>query len=338
MPLPHPSRRDFLGASALALAGLAAGTSRLGAQEAKPVAPKRPPNPYVYGFKVGELEAFSISDGHMLFKEGLGLMHPESDRPRMKATLESARERTDALPLYINILGLRKGDEVALVDAGFGARHPWVQFGWMEEGLATLGIKREQVTAGFLSHGHSDHLDGFVDGDKPTFPNAKVYALREEIDFWRAPEPDFSKTRRDRKPLPNMIKQARKCLDILERHGRLEAVRDGDRRWHDAVEILAAPGHTAGHACYEIRSGGESLVHLSDMVHHHQLMFEDVGWTIALDHDHEVAIASRRKLFNRIAAARARAFAFHIPWPGLGTVIPKGEHFAWVPERWSWGS
>jgi predicted porin len=41
----------------------------------------------------------------------------------------------------VNILGLRIGDEVALVDAGFGERHPNVNFGWMEEGLRSLGIK-----------------------------------------------------------------------------------------------------------------------------------------------------------------------------------------------------
>ena len=33
-----------------------------------------------------------------------------------------------------------------------------------------------------------------------------------------------------------------------------------------------------------------------------------------------------------------RAFGFHLPWPGIGTVVPKGDQYAWVPERFSWGS
>jgi TPR repeat protein len=40
----------------------------------------------------------------------------------------------------------------------------------------------------------------------------------------------------------------------------------------------------------------------------------------------------------KIAANKSRAFGFHLPWPGIGTVVPKGEQYAWVPERWSWGS
>ena len=51
----------------------------------------------------------------------------------MKAALEFNRERLDALPLYVNIMGLRIGDEVALIDAGFGERHPNPNFGWLAE-------------------------------------------------------------------------------------------------------------------------------------------------------------------------------------------------------------
>jgi glyoxylase-like metal-dependent hydrolase (beta-lactamase superfamily II) len=330
------SRREFLGAAAFTLAGLAAGATRLAAQEAPKSPVKRPPNPYVYKFKIGAIEAFSISDGHMLFREGLNLMWPEADRPKMKETMIFHRERLDALPLYVNILGLRIGDEVALVDAGFGERHPNVNFGWMEEGLRSLGIKREQVTAGFLSHSHSDHLDGFVDRDKPAFPNAKIYLLKEEYDFWRGANPDFSKSKRDKRPLPNMVKTVCRNFDILK--DQLVIAKDGQKLFHDAVEVIAAPGHTDGHACFEIRSGNESLVHISDVVHHHLLMFENVGWTVAMDHDPETAVKTRQKLFTRMAANKSRAFGFHLPWPGIGTVVPKGDQYAWVPERWSWGS
>jgi hypothetical protein len=101
-PLPS-SRREFLGAAAFALAGLAT-TARLSAADGSNAPVKRPPNPYVYKFNIGKIEAFSISDGHMLFRQGLELMWPESDRPIMKSALEFNRERLDALPLYVNIM------------------------------------------------------------------------------------------------------------------------------------------------------------------------------------------------------------------------------------------
>lgn len=324
-----------MGAAALAFAGLAA--ARLAGADAPKLPPaKRPPNPYVYRFKIGQIDAFSISDGHMLFKQGLELMWPESDRPRMKAALESNRERLDALPLYVNIMGLKIGDEVALIDAGFGERHPNPGFGWLGEGLRQLDIKPAQVTTGFLSHSHSDHLDGFVDNGRPAFPNARIHLLREEYEFWRGPSPDFSKSKRDKQPLPGMVKTVVRNFDILK--DQLNIVQDGQRFFHDAVTVIAAPGHTDGHACFEVRSGEESLVHLSDVVHHHILMFDDVGWTVAMDHDPETAVKTRRRLFARMAKEKSRAFGFHLPWPGIGTVVAKGDQYAWVPERFSWGS
>ena len=80
------SRREFLGSAALVFAGI--GGSRLAAAPPSLARIKRPPNPYVYKFNIGAIEAFSISDGHMLFKKGLDLMWPEADRPQMKAALE----------------------------------------------------------------------------------------------------------------------------------------------------------------------------------------------------------------------------------------------------------
>jgi glyoxylase-like metal-dependent hydrolase (beta-lactamase superfamily II) len=199
-----------------------------------------------------------------------------------------------------------------------------------------LGIKPEQVTTGFLSHSHSDHLDGFVDNGKPAFPNAKIYLLQEEYDFWRGPNPDFSKSKRDKKPLPNMVKTVCRNFDILK--DQLVIAKDGQKLFHDAVTVIAAPGHADGHACFEIRSGEESLVHISDVVHHHILMFDNVGWTVAMDHDPETAVKTRKRLFTRMAKEKSRAFGFHLPWPGIGTVVPKGDQYAWVPERFSWGS
>ena len=51
------SRREFLGATAFLLAGLATGP-RLAAADAPKATGKRPPNPYVYRFNIGKIEAF----------------------------------------------------------------------------------------------------------------------------------------------------------------------------------------------------------------------------------------------------------------------------------------
>ena len=59
-------RRSFLGGALAAVGTLAAGQHKAGAADPAP-ALKPGRNHRVYHFKIGEFDAWSISDGHMLF-------------------------------------------------------------------------------------------------------------------------------------------------------------------------------------------------------------------------------------------------------------------------------
>lgn len=324
------SRRGFVGT---ALAGAAA---LGGARAATPGAPAPKPdrNAYVYRFRIGDAEAFSISDCNLAFREGLGLMWPQEDRPKMKAEMERNGERQDLLPLYVNILVVKSGKDIAIFDAGFGrGRNP--EMGWLMDGLASVGIAPEDVTAGFLSHAHSDHLNGFVSQGKPVFPNAPVYLLEEELAFWRSPEPDFSKSKRDKSQIPGMIRDVRGHFDVLQ--PLLRPVKNGTEVLGGLVKIESAPGHTDGHACFRIRSGKDELLHLMDLAHHHLLMFADPEWTIAFDHDPQTAVVTRRRYWKEAAEKHIRCYGFHLPFPGLGRIVSEGELYRWWQERWNWG-
>jgi glyoxylase-like metal-dependent hydrolase (beta-lactamase superfamily II) len=333
-PLPL-SRRQFLGTTAtatLAAALLPRSAAAAAAVNAPPAAPR---NAFTYRFAIGDLEAWSISDGHMLFKEGLKLMWPEADRAAMRDDLVLHHERTDALPLYVNILVVKSGNEIAIFDSGFGrGRNP--DIGWVGEALAGAGIAPEKVTAAFLSHAHADHIGGFVTNNQPVFPNAALHCLQAELDFWRSPTPDFSHSQRAKGPLPGMIKDARNKFDVLQPN--LQVLKGGETLLGGTVTIEPAPGHTAGHCVLRIRSGKESLLHFMDVAHHHTLMFTNPAWGIAFDHEPEQAIDTRKKVFARLAATNERAYGFHLPWPGIGRVMPRGAGYDWEPERWSWGS
>jgi glyoxylase-like metal-dependent hydrolase (beta-lactamase superfamily II) len=337
-PGAHASRRQFLVRAAAAFAAAALPAHVTAAEKKSPSlsnAPTKPRNAFTYRFGIGDIEAWSISDGHMLFREGLNLMWPDSDRATMREDLIAHGERTDALPLYVNILVLKLGNEIAIFDAGFGrGRNP--EIGWVADALSAIDIPPEKITHAFLSHAHADHLNGFVAGNKPAFANAALHCRRAELDFWRSPEPDFSKSRRAKGPLPNMIKEARARFDVLQPNLQLHDGRVAVL--NDAITLEPAPGHTSGHAVFRIRSGSESLVHIMDVAHHHTLMFTNPAWGIAFDHEPEQAIDTRKKLFAELAGTRERAYGFHLPWPGIGRITPHGRGYAWEPERWSWGS
>jgi glyoxylase-like metal-dependent hydrolase (beta-lactamase superfamily II) len=331
MSSPEVSRRGFVGT---ALAGMAAlATSAKGEAPSAPAGvPFR--NPFVYRFKIGEVEAFSISDCNLAFREGLNLMEPESERPKMKDVMIHYGERLDALPLYVNVLVLRSGKDVMLFDAGFGkGGNP--QMGWLVDGLASAGITPDQVTAGFLSHSHSDHLNGFVHQGQPAFPNATIYLLEDELAFWRSPQPDFSKSKRDKNGIPPMIKEVRANFDILQPH--LKPVKPGAEVFNGLVRIEAAPGHTDGHAVFRIRSGGEEFLHLMDLTHHALLMFANPEWTINFDHDPATAVVTRKKYWAECAEKRTRCLGFHLPWPGLGHILTDDQgNYHWWQEQLGW--
>jgi glyoxylase-like metal-dependent hydrolase (beta-lactamase superfamily II) len=332
----NPTRRHFLGTAAAALTGavLPGAMCAADAKSAVATAPK-PRNAFTYHFGIGDLEAWSISDGHSVFREGLNLMWPDTARPEMREDLIAHGERLDALPLYVNILVVKAGNEIAIFDAGFGrGRNP--QTGWLVDALAAIPIAPDKVTHAFLSHAHADHLNGFVSDNRPAFPNAALHCLQAEVNFWRSPEPDFSKSRRAKGPLPNMIRDVRAKFDVLQPN--LQLHQSSVSLLNDAFTLEPAPGHTDGHAVFRIRSGKESLFHFVDVAHHHTLMFTDPAWGIAFDHNPDQAIATRQKLFAQLASTNERAYGFHLPWPGLGRIAPRGQGYAWLAERWSWGS
>ena len=333
----HPSRRDLLkslGVGAMALGGSAlAFPSRLHAETEAP-SPALSRNPWIYAFTLGDVEAWVISDGYFAFNQGLEMMHPESERGAMQHLLEQNHEPSDTLPIYVNILVIRRDSEVIIFDAGFGSVDI-PNMGWFTEGLAAIGIHAGQVTAGFLSHAHGDHIDGFVNADgKPMFPNAAIYTTTEEFSFWRQPNPDFSKSLRPPSWIPGMIRNAQEKFEILA--PQIQTVNAGARVLGGLVTVEDGFGHTPGHSIFRIHSAGDSLLHIVDLVHSHLLMFRDPAWSIALDHSPEQAVSARRRVFAQAVEERVRCIGFHVPWPGIGAIVSPGDAYAWVPERMWW--
>jgi len=256
----------------------------------------------------------------------------------MAQALKDHSEPLDHLPLYVNILVIRKGNEIALFDAGFGGPKKGNR-GWLQSGLEQIGITPDQVTHTFLSHCHSDHIAGFTTNGKPTFKNAALYITPEEYNYWRSPNPDFSKTKRDPKQIPWLVKQAKKHLEILTPNKELSPV--GSSILDGTVTIENGFGHTPGHAVYRIRckETEEELLHTVDLAHNHLLMFQNPTWKIGWDNNLELAAQTRNRIFTQSSQNKTRIFGFHLPYPGLGRIHNlnnRSNRFSWVPERLIW--
>jgi glyoxylase-like metal-dependent hydrolase (beta-lactamase superfamily II) len=327
------SRRDVFriaGAAGIALAVKGATAPA----RAFAAGPKESQSAGYYRFSIGDIEATVVSDGGLSFQPIQPVWAPEAKKEDIEAMLYAAFLPADRLSLAVNVLAMRIGDGVVLVDSGAaGLFGP--SLGKVKANLAAAGIDPGKVTTVILSHAHGDHFGGLLDPEgKPAYANAEIYANKTEIDYWTGPDPDVSKLRIPEENKKLFIANARKYLTAVK--DRLHPVTPGQKLLKGSVEIVGAPGHTPGHVAVQITSGKESLLHVADTVHHHVLMFAHPEWTSAFDSDPQMAAATRMKVFERLSYDRARVLGYHLPFPGIGHVRMAKEGFEWIPEPWAW--
>jgi glyoxylase-like metal-dependent hydrolase (beta-lactamase superfamily II) len=64
---------------------------------------------------------------------------------------------------------------------------------------------------------------------------------------------------------------------------------------------------------------------------HPVISFQHPEWRTTADHQPERAIATRKRLLDRLATDRTRLIGFHLPYPGVGVVERKDGAYRFVP-------
>ena len=98
------------------------------------------------------------------------------------------------------------------------------------------------------------------------------------------------------------------------------------------VHTIAAGGHTPGHTALLLESGGERLLCVGDTFYD-PLQLTHPDWATPWDLDRPSSVASRRNILEWAADERLLIHAYHLPFPGLGTVGRRGASFTWHPVQ-----
>ncbi|WP_160715247.1 MBL fold metallo-hydrolase [Chitinophaga solisilvae] len=285
-------------------------------------------------FMLGELELTVITDGHLIISPVQPAFAPRTDSAAVNTLLREHFRPTSSIDLSMNILLIRKGKQLILVDTGAGPLFG-KNSGWLPQSLADAGFRPEQVTDIVLSHAHTDHIGGLLKTDgQLLFPSASIHLSAIEHHFWMADKQDFSKSEfRDKAALQNIIADTQRILTTVKNKLVLF---EHPTELFGCLRLELAAGHTPGHTLVRIFSGREELVHIADMMHSDVLLFPHPEWGFFGDTDLEQAAATRKAILNRLATDKTRIFAYHLPWPGIGHTRINGNGYEWIAETYSY--
>lgn len=286
-----------------------------------------------YRFKVGNIEAALVSDGTFPFPATYPLFGANTTAEAVNGAFEHAFIPPKNVTAHVNVLMLRTGKDVVLVDAGCGNLFGPTT-GQCPAHLERLGVRPRDVTAVIITHAHGDHVGGLLDAQgKPVYPNARYFAHKDEIAFWTAPNVDLSHSGVPEEMKKGFVATAVRVFEALK--DKIEPF-EYSKRIVEGVETVAAPGHTPGHTALHVGSGDGQLLYVTDAAHHAAINLPHPDWHVAFDTDPVVAARSRRAIFDRAASDRVLVSGSHLPFPAVGHVRPAGEGFEWTPKVWEW--
>ena len=322
------SRREVLtGAAIMAVVSSAPSLA------AAPKAGKQAPG--FYRYLVGDLELTTVNDGvsRMPITDSFVL---NASKDRVNAALDALFMERDFYAGPYNPLLINTGKKLVLIDTGTGPAGLAASKGLnglLLQNLAAAGVDRNDIDAVVLTHYHGDHINGLLGPDgAPAFPNAEVLAPALEHKFW-TDEGELSRTKNPR--VVAGFENVRKVLtpDIRKRLRTYE----WDKEVLPGITAVATPGHTPGHTSLIAASGKDTIYIQGDVTHAPFLFARHPEWHFFLDIDPVAAEATRRKVYDMLAADRMRVQGFHYPFPAQGHVEKRGngyvEHIVgWNPR------
>ncbi len=284
--------------------------------------------PGYYRMMLGAFEVTALYDGavdiDMKFLRGA----PEEE---IKRLLSRMFVNSPKVPTSVNAYLINTGSKLLLIDSGYG-KMSGPNVGKLSGNLKASGYSPEQVDAVLITHIHVDHVGGLIDGaGRPAFPNAVVYAPKREDDFWLSPAEEG-------KAPPHLKRYFKIAHDISRPYidlDRWKTFGAGDLPF-PGFKALSTPGHTPGQHAFEVKSEGESMLIMGDVVHSMAVQFPRPDISIRFDTDQKAAISARQDLFKRISESGSLVAVPHMPFPGIGRIRADGPNaYTWAPVEYS---
>lgn len=273
-------------------------------------------------FKIGKIEVIALSDGTLPIPADKLLTNVRTGE--VASRLAHTYQGTD-VEASINAFLIKAGDRLIMVDAGTGELYG-PTLNKLGASLKGAGYKPEQITDILITHIHTDHTGGLMDGHRMVFPNATLHVEQKEIDYWLNPN--------RRKQAPESMKkyfdEASAKVQPYVDAGKVKPF-SGETLLFPEIRSIPAAGHTPGHTLYSLESQGEKLVFWGDLLHVAEVQLPRPDITIVFDVDPKAAAATRKKVLADAVKEGYWIAGDHVSFPGVGHVQVDGDGYRWIP-------
>ncbi|GGD35206.1 MBL fold metallo-hydrolase [Aureimonas glaciei] len=287
-------------------------------------APTPSPLPQTPGWRsvmIGEARVTMVLDG---IRPGDG-PHPTFGENQSAETvaelmrdnlLPETRFANGFIPVIVEI-----AEQRVLFDTGFGPGGRENGMGQLAERMADAGYAPEDIDIVVLTHMHGDHIGGLMGEDGPAFANARYVAGQVEYDFWTSDEAKSGARAGNAELVAKNVVPLKYKITFV---GEGAEVVPG-------IVAHEAFGHSPGHLVFTVTSGDQTLWLTADTANHFVASLQKPDWEVRFDMDKAAAIATRRKIFDKIAADRVPFIGYHMPFPGIGYVQTIEGGYRFVP-------
>jgi glyoxylase-like metal-dependent hydrolase (beta-lactamase superfamily II) len=193
----------------------------------------------------------------------------------------------------MNSLLVRAGKHTVLVETGMGnkllekMKQIYCPKQKLLESLVAAGVRPEEITTVINTHLHFDHCGwntvrraGQIE---PTFPNARYYVQEGE---WQHATRQLERDR---------VSYISDNYDPLVRSGQMQLLK-GDQEIAPGISVKVYPGHTRHMQAVLIRSGGQTMCYISDLIP--TTAHLDLTWVMAFDLFPLETIESRKRFYT----------------------------------------
>ncbi|MGG4166178.1 MBL fold metallo-hydrolase [Rossellomorea vietnamensis] len=186
----------------------------------------------------------------------------------------------------------------------------------IEASLASLGFTPDDIDVVLMTHMHFDHACGLtkVEGEDlvPVFPNAVIYTSQVEWDEMRNPNVRSRNTywKENWESIQSQVETFKDEMEVLP-----------------GIKMVHTGGHSDGHSIILIEQGGETFIHMADIMPTHA--HKNPLWVLAYDDYPMTSIGAKEKWIGKAIEGEYWFLFYHdavyrgIKWNRDGEIIDK---------------